>query len=338
MRIPSARELEYPTLIDHMPDLLEQICKGLRRQEEKPIDSNGHNGLSEAHGALRFEAGFDLVEVVAEYNVLREVLLAFAQERGLSLDGSPGRLLHHYIDHAIAFAVKAYATEKTLEIQRRREEHLTFIVHDLKTPLAAIETSMVILEANPNAPSARFLDIVRRNARRLHALVSKLLQEQGNLQAQGTNLEKRDVDVWPLVQRLVNDFRLLADRAKIKVTNAVPEELAVYADAHAISRVFQNLLGNAIKHAPGGQITIGGRGTEQGVELWVQDTGEGIAPDRLDKIFEKLETDSTEEGALGLGLAIVKEIVEAHGGTITVESAIGKGAKFTFSLPALPVV
>src|SRR5581483_537067 len=146
MRIPNAREMDRPTLIDHMPDLLEEIWKTLRNHEEMAIESGDSNGNSEAHGALRFQEGFDLVEVVAEYNALRVVLLAFAQERGLSLDGKPGELLHRAIDHAIAFAAKAYATEKTLELQRRREEYFSFVVHDLKTPLSAIQMSMHILD------------------------------------------------------------------------------------------------------------------------------------------------------------------------------------------------
>jgi two-component system phosphate regulon sensor histidine kinase PhoR len=335
MRVPSARDVDRPTLIDHMPDLVEEIWRGLRSHEQMAITNGNSNGASEAHGTLRFQTGFDLVEVVAEYNVLREVLLAFAEERGISLDGRPGRFVHRAIDHAIAFAVKAYAMEKTLEIQRRREEHFSFIVHDLKTPLAAIETSMLILDKyrEPNAPATRFLNVVRRNAHRLHALISNLLHEQGNLQAQITNLEKRDFDVWPLVQELIHDFQPLADAANTDISNTIPEDLSVYADAHAVSRVFQNLLGNAITHTKKGRIIVSGQRTDRGVDLSVEDTGDGIAPDRIDKIFEKLESDSTKDGALGLGLAIVKEIVEAHNGTVSVESVIGRGSRFKFTLP-----
>src|SRR3954470_18039466 len=82
MRIPSAREVDGPTLLDHMPDLIEEIWRGLRKHEEMPIESSDSNGTSEAHGTIRFRNGFDLVEVVAEYNVLREVLLAFAEQQG----------------------------------------------------------------------------------------------------------------------------------------------------------------------------------------------------------------------------------------------------------------
>src|SRR5262245_4194854 len=109
MQLPSARGLDHPTLIDHMPTLVAEICNGLQKHEEPSIHNGSSNDPSEAHGVTRFQAGFDLIEVVAEYNALREVLVAFAEERGISLDGYPGRVLHRSIDHAIAFAAKAYA-------------------------------------------------------------------------------------------------------------------------------------------------------------------------------------------------------------------------------------
>jgi len=336
MRVPGAKELDRPTLIDHMPQLIDDIWHGLRKQEDLDIANGNGNGTSEAHGVLRLHAGFDLVEVVAEYNVLREVLLEFAHTQSVSLDGHAGRLVHRTIDRAIAFAVRAYSEERTIEIQRRREEHLSFIVHDLKTPIAAIETSMLIFNSKyrvPDAPATRFLDIVSRNARRLHALVSTVLQEQQNLQRGFTSLEKREFDLWPLLQALAQDFEPLADSAHTEIRNNVPEDLSIYADAQAISRVFQNLLSNAIKHTRDGRISISGQRTGDRVELWVEDTGDGIATERFDKIFHKLETDGTDQGALGLGLAIVREIVEAHGGTVSVESRLGQGSKFTFVLP-----
>src|SRR5262249_22755270 len=101
-----------------------------------------------------------------------------------------------------------------------------------------------------------------------------------------------------------------------------------------ITQVFQNLLSNAIKYTAKGEITVGATVTEVNkVRCWVSDTGTGIAPDRLLKIFEKFETDPKKKGGLGLGLPIVKQIVEAHGGQIVVESEVGRGSTFSFTLP-----
>jgi signal transduction histidine kinase len=319
-----------------MPDLIQQLAQVLRRHEDIVIDPSNANGTSEMHGSLRFQEGFDVVEVVAEYNVLREVLYAFAESHGVPLNGSVAVIVNRTIDHAIAFAVKAYATGKTLELQRRREEHLSFVVHDLKTPLAAIETAMYIIDAkfnDPRAPSAKFLNMIRRNARRLTALVSQILQEQANLQAEIKELNKRECDVWPLVEELIRDCQPLADAAYTRVLNQVPEDMTITADPQRLARVFQNLLSNALRYTHKGQIIIGGRDVNSYAEFWVEDSGDGIPADRIDKIFDKLETDRATEGGLGLGLAIVKDIVEAHGGNVVVESELGKGARFRFVIP-----
>jgi signal transduction histidine kinase len=338
MRVPQARELDRPTLTDHMPHLIEQLGRTLRKHEDLIIDTSNGNDTSQVHGTLRFQEGFDVVEVVAEYNALREVLYEFAERQGISIAGPLARIVNRTIDHAIAFAVKAFATEKTIELQRRREEHLSFVIHDLKTPLAAIETAMWIVDTkfrDPAAPSAKFLDIVRRNARRLTTLVSQILQEQANLQTETMRLNKRECDVWPLVEALSRDCQPLADATRTAVVNEIGEDLSVVADPQALSRVFQNLLSNAIQHTQNGVIVIGGRRNESEAEFWVEDSGEGISPERIDKIFDKLETDRFAEGGLGLGLAIVKEIVEAHGGQVTVTSKPQEATRFRFTIPYL---
>jgi signal transduction histidine kinase len=127
----------------------------------------------------------------------------------------------------------------------------------------------------------------------------------------------------------------IAHRAR--VVNQVPDELVVFADANLVRRIFENLLANAIDYVPRGTVTIGARGEdgEKPVECWVADDGEGIAPERLDKVFEPLETDPRRDG-VGLGLAIVKTFVEAHQGRVWVDSAPGRGSTFRFTLPRGP--
>ena len=102
-----------------------------------------------------------------------------------------------------------------------------------------------------------------------------------------------------------------------------------------LRRVFQNLVANAITYTPRGEVVIGARetGMEGAIECWVSDNGSGIPEDRLEKVFDKLETDPQKEGGTGLGLAIVKTFVEAHGGKVTVETKEGVGSTFRFTLP-----
>lgn len=120
--------------------------------------------------------------------------------------------------------------------------------------------------------------------------------------------------------------------------NAVPPDFVVNADAGLLSRIFQNLIANAISYAPSGKVVVGARmigGHRPTVECWVSDDGEGIPSSHLERIFEKMETDSREgKTGAGLGLAIVRTFVENHGGNVSVESEAGHGSTFRFTLPA----
>jgi signal transduction histidine kinase len=295
------------------------------------------------HGGLRLRAGFDILEVVAEYNILRELLSNIAERQSIDITGEPNQILNRVIDRAVALAVDTYAKEKALEIQQRREEHLSFVIHDLKTPLSAIHAAGRILQAsladeNPNRHRVEnMVDLVRRNAERLNALITSASQEQYNLAtstAEELKVAHSEFDLWPLVQAMIWDLRALVEYLPVQLVNTVPENCVVYADPVLVTHVFQNLLSNAIKYTANGEITVGAAQAEVNkLRCWVRDTGTGVPPDRLAKIFEKFETDPKKKGSLGLGLPIVKQIVEAHGGQIFVESEVGRGSTFSFTLP-----
>ena len=341
--LPAARDLDTPTLDDHIPRLFDELTGELRAGgTESVLDLELHDS-PKIHGGLRLRAGFDIVEVVAEYNLLRELLSNIAEKQNVDIAGGPNRILNRVVDRAIALAVDSYAKEKALEIQQRREEHLSFLIHDLKTPLSAIHAAGRILEtslAEKETDRKRvdnMLDMLRRNALRLNALITTASQEQYNLAAitaEEVKIAHIEFDLWPLVQAMIWDLRVLIESAPVQMINAVPDNCVAYADPVLITQVFQNLLSNAIKYTPQGEITVGAEATDVNkVRCWVRDTGMGIPPDRLLKIFEKFETDPTKKGGLGLGLPIVKQIVEAHGGQIFVESEVGRGSTFSFVLP-----
>jgi signal transduction histidine kinase len=118
------------------------------------------------------------------------------------------------------------------------------------------------------------------------------------------------------------------------VLNHVPHDLRVHADARLLTRVFQNLIANAIAHTPHGDVVLGAQASTGGrIELWVSDNGAGISQERIAHVFEKYETDRHGEHGAGLGLAIVKTFVEAHEGTVEVESTPGDGSTFRIMLP-----
>jgi signal transduction histidine kinase len=111
--------------------------------------------------------------------------------------------------------------------------------------------------------------------------------------------------------------------------------LIVFADASLLRRVFQNLISNAIRFSPGGEVIVGAQATVTPgiVECWVSDDGQGIATELLDKVFDKGESGGDEGAGSGLGLAIVKTFIEAHDGHVAVDSVIGQGSRFHFTIP-----
>jgi len=184
--LPAAQNLDNPTLNDHIPRLFDELALALRSGDtESVLDLQLHDS-PKIHGGLRLRAGFDIVEVVAEYNILRELLSGLAEDEHVDITGNPNRILDRVIDRAVALAVDTYAKERALDIQQRREEHLSFLIHDLKTPLTAIRAAQQILEMSlpDDAKAGRIgsmLEIVRRNALRLNALITTASQEQYNL-------------------------------------------------------------------------------------------------------------------------------------------------------------
>ena len=339
--LPAAQHLDTPTLNDHVPQLIEELAAALQARSDETIPEALSEASPPAHGLQRVADGYDIEEVVAEYNILRGCVHDLAQANGLTLQGKPFHILNRVLDGAIGLAVKTFATGQAAEVRGRREEYLSFVAHDLRTPLNAISLATGVLELalparSASAAHAQMFKTLRRNVKHLDALVGKVIEENtGLLSELGVKLERRTFDLWPLVEALVHDLDPLAHGAGTRLVNEVPDDLAVYADAGLLRRIFQNVIANAIAHTPRGEVLIGARQPEFGgtLECWVRDNGEGIPPERLEKVFDKLETDPAKEGGWGLGLAIVKTFVEAHDGAVSVESKEGLGSTFRFTLP-----
>lgn len=338
--LPAAKFLDKPTLNDHIPVLLNELASALALAGSEAIRLEITEGSSTTHGLQRLENGFEVEEVVAEYNILRNCIHELAEKHDVILVGKAVQFLNSTLDAAIASAIKAYVVQQSIDTQRRREDYLAFIAHDLRTPLNAIILSSqllerVVLQANPPLDRInRSLKTLQRNAGYLSSQVEKILEENINLETEtGIKMERRKFDLWPLVEFLVFDLNPVAGSGSTSILNNVPEDLVVFADASLLRRVFQNLIANAIRHTPNGEIIITADRVGSWVECAVSDNGSGISEDRLGKVFEKLDTESMNLSDMGLGLTICKTFIEAHGGTVMVKSELGKGASFYFTLP-----
>ncbi|MEP7016038.1 MAG: sensor histidine kinase [Verrucomicrobiota bacterium] len=340
-QLPSARNLDIPVLNDHIPTLLDELVDALQIGSRQTIPEALVEASPPAHGLQRLQEAFDIQEVVAEYNILRGCIHDLAEKNGLTLQGDSFHVLNRVFDQAIGIALQTYTTQQALEVQKRREEYLSFVAHDLRTPLNAISLAARVLELtfrerSARAETAQMLKTLGRNVHQLHLLVEKIIDENTNLRTEtGVKLECREFDLWPLVEALTHDLHPVAGTGSTQLINKVRHNLVIYADASLMRRVFQNLIANAIKYTPRGKVTIGARElqSENVVECWVSDNGTGIPEQQLERVFDELEPGAVEAGGLGLGLAIVKTFVEAHGGRVRVESKEGFGSKFHFTLP-----
>ena len=348
--LPSARHLDTPTLNDHIPNLLTELAEALEKNSNQTIPEALVEESAQTHGKQRLADGFDIEEVVAEYNILRGCIHDLATDNDITLQGRPFHVINRVFDLAIGVALQTYSSQRALEVKQKREEYLAFVAHDLQTPLFAISLAGRVLENRLpklgfTPDSAQMLKTLRRSVQQLEGLVRKVREENSNLDdggdpenADGIKLQRREFDLWPLVESLIEEIQPVADNAKTRLVNQVPDDLVAFADAGLLKRVFQNLLSNAIRYTPRGEIVVAAAdaGTEGGMDCWVSDNGAGIPAPMLDNVFIKGESDPNNPEGTGLGLAIVKTFVEAHGGTVSVESTEGKGSTFRFSLPRKP--
>jgi len=334
-RLPHAKELAAPILIDHIPLLIDEVCDVLEQSEACDVLRT-----PEKHGRQRLRIGFDLAEVVSEYSILRACILDLVERNGLHLTGQMSVTVHEMIDAAVLSAIRAFWQQRDTEEKRRREEYLKFIVHDLRSPLAAIYQAMMVVEheLRDRAVSDRarsMLTAVQRNIQRMQVLIIKVLQEEANIRAEAdVHADRSEIAVGPIVESVIQELQPLALASDAKVTHNIPRAIVVYADPGSLHRIFQNLISNAIEHSPAGKVAIGAvEHANGGVEFSVADNGRGMSPELKDRIFDKLPADMRSNGGTGLGLAVVRQLVESHGGKLSVESIEGDGTTFRFTIP-----
>jgi signal transduction histidine kinase len=223
-------------------------------------------------------------------------------------------------------------------LARAREEVLGVVAHDLRNPLNLINTTTQLLldETLPPERQKAMLDVATRAAKQMNRLISDLL-DTVRLQAGRLSLDVEDVGVEEILHQTEEIFQPIAHEKQVRLDVVAPDEPEVVrADPLRVSQIVGNLLGNALKFTPPhGRVTLHAAAQGHDVVFEVRDTGPGISPEHLDHLFDRFwQARPTDHGGAGLGLAIVRGLVEAHGGRIWVESALGSGSTFAFTMPA----
>jgi signal transduction histidine kinase len=222
---------------------------------------------------------------------------------------------------------------------RAREDIIAVVSHDLRNPMSAIIGSAALIKVDiaKGAPDnvVRRVESIQRNVARMSGIVNDLL-DTTKIQSGGLSIDLKREEVAVLLEQAVDMLRpvLLTKQQTLEI-KAEENLCAVSCDRERVLRIFSNLVGNASKFSPDGDtITIEASARPSEILFVVSDHGPGIAPDQLPHIFEPYWQASQERRrGLGLGLAIVKGIVEAHQSRIWVESRVGGGSRFFFTLP-----
>jgi two-component system phosphate regulon sensor histidine kinase PhoR len=231
------------------------------------------------------------------------------------------------------------------KLERVRKDFVINVSHELRTPLASIQGyTETLIDGALQDPdnNMRFLGIIRHNAERLARLTEDLLT-LSRIEQKRKKFEFEPRVVNSLIHDALEMVRPIAEKNQIRlVEEPTPDDAVVWCDSEAVSQVLSNLLDNAIKYTPSsGQITVGANASSGSmVEFFVRDTGIGIPEEDLPRLFERFyrvdKARSRELGGTGLGLSIVKHLVAAHNGSMRVESQVGSGSTFYFTLPVEP--
>ncbi len=344
------------------PPVLPEPLESVEAVEDRVLRALPFAAIAlDPHGRVRLvnpaaEALFAIVETRAIGRALIEVVPSVEFERLIETADEQRpksrdvRIIDAERERVFGIAVRrlehgtvAIAADRTelVNVERARRDFVSNVSHELRTPLAAIKLMIetVLLSDDDAEARAMFLPRVAREVDRMVALVEDLL-ELARSESGRIALRRERIDLGEVATATVNTFAQRADRLAVELDLDAPEAVELEADRDKLMQVAMNLVDNALRYTPpGGTVTVSvARERGRGV-LRVRDTGEGIPYNDLERIFDRFyvvnQSRSRDRSGTGLGLSIARELIEAHGGSIGVESVFGEGATFTCRLPLL---
>jgi signal transduction histidine kinase/ActR/RegA family two-component response regulator len=367
---PNATRVHHDVLLDHLQELLRKIARGLKESENGQMGEHCLSAFN--HGEQRWENGWSLSEVVRDYQILRLVLFDFLEETlDRPLESREVRAVGLALDEAIAASVVSYVNgreeavreadaqraEEDKEIQqrledqatalreadRRKNEFLAMLSHELRNPLAPIRNAAHILSLKD--PEDRELqwtrEVIERQVHQMNRMVDDLLDVSRITQGK-FKLQRAPVELATVIAAAVESSSSLIKARQHRLSvESTSEPLWLEGDFSRLVQVVANLLNNAAKYTGvGGEIFLTIAKAENEAAITVRDTGIGIPPALLAKIFEPFIQEDRlpdrDHGGLGIGLALVRNLVDLHGGRVQAFSAgRGQGSQFVIHLPLM---
>lgn len=348
---PAADSMNSVELRDHSREILLAAARDMNTAQSKSEQMAKSQGAdlqktpsldvaAASHGELRHMVGFDLVQMTSEFRHLRASVIRLWVESLKTPDLAYFTDMIRFneaIDEALAESTAAYAEQ----VERSRDIFLAILGHDLRAPLQAVSMSADLLarKTELDAKSQSYVSRIKSSTRHMGAMVSDLLEFVRSRLGASLPVDRKRMDLAIACKEAVAEA--CAGQPESNPRVEIEGDAVGLWDRGRIDQLLQNLIGNALQHGVAGQeIFIKVSGEQDHVQLIVHNLGDPISEDAIGSIFDPLVR-SISEGtvphgpstSLGLGLFIVKEVVNAHGGSITVTSNVGDGTTFTVELP-----
>lgn len=328
-------------LDDYGPDLISDIRAGrIMKVDDLATDPRTKGAAAEAHAAVGARASL-AVPIQRSGKTVAFIFAHDCQPRRWTDDDA--ELMRWAADHIWETVERARAVVALRETDRRKDEFLAMLAHELRNPLAPISSAAEILQIAPAEEQRvkQSSEIISRQVRHMTGLLDDLL-DVSRVTRGLIKLDKKDIDAQTILSGAIEQIRPLIEARRHHLSVHAPAESAyVHGDPKRLIQIAANLLNNAAKYTPeGGNISLTLQVEEEQLVIKVADTGIGMAPDVVTRAFDLFaqaeRTSDRSQGGLGIGLAVVKGLVELHGGKITAYSAgLGKGSEFTVCLPRL---
>lgn len=348
---PAADTMNTVELRDHAKAILLAAARDMNTSQTKSEQTAKSKGAdlqktpsldqaAASHGELRHMVGFDLVQMTSEFRHLRASVIRLWVESLRTPDLAYFTDMIRFneaIDEALAESTAAYAEQ----VARSRDIFLAILGHDLRAPLQAVTMSADLLahRKDLDAKSQSYVSRIKSSTRHMGAMVSDLLEFVRSRLGASLPVDRQSMDLGSACRDAIDEA--CAGRPDSHPRLEVEGDTVGHWDRGRIDQLLQNLIGNALQHGTGEEeVVVKVSGEQDHVQLMVHNLGDPISEDAIGSIFDPLVRAISEDSApsarstsLGLGLFIVKEVVNAHGGSITVTSNVGDGTTFTVVLP-----
>ncbi len=342
------RDAAKADVVDALHGYVHAVATELQRGQSESTEES-----AKAHGQQRWYVGYDLKSVILEYGVFRSAIVETLEATGYAMTSREVERVADILYAGAAEAAVEFTTQATQQVNdalataeaavRAREDVVAIVSHDLKNPLNVIHGSVALIDATLSEADLSAVrgslqgnaNRIRRAVGRMNGLITDLL-DLAKIKAGRVDLDVRDQQTSALVEEALQQSAPLAEQRSIRLHKEVSGPAIVTCDRERLMQVFDNVIGNAIKFSPKEtSVLLRVEGSDAECTFSIHDEGPGISADEIPMLFERFwrAPRATAVAGTGLGLAIAKGIIEAHRGRIWVESTVGKGTSFFFTLP-----